>query len=476
MLDYNQALDFIHGLSVFGSKLGLNNIRKLLHLLDNPQKDIKTIHVAGTNGKGSTCAMIDSILRSANFCVGLYTSPYIEIFNERIQVNGKNISNSDLARLTTKVREKVLFMRENKLGFPTEFEVITAIGFCYFKEKSVDFLVLEVGMGGRLDATNVVTPVVSVITPVSLDHQQYLGDNLADITREKCGIIKSGIPVVTGPQEPDAMEIIRKTCGFKRCSLTEVGNTKVGLSHNIISHELITNNINNMIFNVRTSENNYSNLKISLLGVHQSDNAATAIGAIEQLGIDDSEIKRNAIYLGLEKTKWPARLEIISENPTILIDGAHNIAGIKTLKLALSQYFAHKKKILVLGILKDKDYKQILKEIVPGSDTIIFTEPLSQRALSSDLLVKEILNICSDSILLMQDKNHGTGKKTDDQKSIKVYSKKNIEDAIRLAFSLAAANDLIIFAGSLYLVGHVRTLLNDATFKKAFPFTPGKVL
>ena len=185
MLSYNQALDFIHGLNRFGVKLGLHNTTKLLELLGNPHQDMKIIHVAGTNGKGSTCAVIDSILRSAGYKVGLYTSPYLEVFNERMKVNGENIPDDDLARLTDKVSKTITYMRENNLGSPTEFEVVTAIGFLYFKEQAVDFLVLEVGMGGRLDATNVVKPLVSVITPISLDHQQYLGSTLRNIAREK---------------------------------------------------------------------------------------------------------------------------------------------------------------------------------------------------------------------------------------------------------------------------------------------------
>jgi dihydrofolate synthase/folylpolyglutamate synthase len=465
MLSYNQALDFIHGLNVFGTKLGLHNITKLLELLGNPHEGIKIIHVAGTNGKGSTCAMIDSIFRSAGFKVGLYTSPYLEVFNERMRVNGENISNGDLARLTDKVRETVIYMRENNLGSPTEFEVVTAIGFCYFKEQAVDFLVLEVGMGGRLDATNVVTPVVSVITPVSLDHQQYLGNTLTDIAREKCGIIKPGIPVVTGPQEPETMKVIEEISNSKGCSLTKVINTEVNIPPYMISYRLVNNDVKSMIFDLKTPQNSYLGLEIELMGRHQLDNAATAVGVVEELRFTGIDIKRNAIYSGLKEVKWPGRLEILNERPTILIDGAHNIAGVKTLKQTLVQHFSNKKKILVLGILKDKDYKEILKDIVTVADIIISTAPENPRALSAAKLSDIISDLFNDTVIRVDSRDAGIDKNACSAMSIKVYTEENIEAAVKLAHSLAAPEDMIIFAGSLYLIGHVRTLLNETSFR-----------
>lgn len=439
MLSYNQALDFIHGLNKFGTKLGLHNITQLLELLGNPQKNMKVIHVAGTNGKGSTCAMIDSVLRAAGYKVGLYTSPYLEVFNERMRVNGENISDDDLARLTDKVRKKVIYMRENNLGSPTEFEVVTAIGFLYFEEQTVDFLVLEVGMGGRLDATNVVTPLVSVITPVSLDHQQYLGNTIRDIAREKCGIIKPGVPVVTGPQEDEAMAVIEETCRALKCPLTKVINKKADSAPDTVSYEPKAGGVEGMTFDLFTPNAEYPDLQIGLIGRHQFDNAATAVCAVELL-ISQGEITKEAIYSGLKKVKWPGRLEVIREKPTVLIDGAHNIAGVKTLKAALEEYFKDQNKILVIGILEDKDYKEMLKELLPLADTVICTAPDNPRALSAARLSETALSILRDS-------------------QIKLYAKEKIEDAVKLAYSLAADEDMIVFAGSLYMIGHVRTLL-----------------
>jgi dihydrofolate synthase/folylpolyglutamate synthase len=441
MISYEEALDFIHGLNRFGTKLGLHNITKLLELLGNPHENIKIIHVAGTNGKGSTCAMIASILRSAGFKVGLYISPYLEVFNERMQVNGENISNEDLARLTEKVREKVFYMRENGLGSPTEFEVVTAIGFSYFKEQAVDFLVLEVGMGGRLDATNVVIPLVSVITPISMDHQQYLGSTLRDISREKCGIIKQGVPVVTAPQEDEAMAVIEDTCRERNCSLTKVINSSVSRSPDTISYRFVNGGIKGMTFDLYTPKTDYPGLQIGLMGRHQLDNAATAVAAVEPLGNSGVNLSREAIYKGLKGARWPGRLEIMKEKPTVLIDGAHNIAGIKTLKAVLEEYFYDRKKILVVGILEDKDYTEMLEELIPVADTVICTAPDNPRALSAARLAEAVSNIFQKS-------------------QIKVYAQEKIEDALKLASSLAADEDMVVFAGSLYMIGHVRTLLN----------------
>lgn len=441
MISYEEALDFIHGLNRFGTKLGLHNITKLLELLGNPHENIKIIHVAGTNGKGSTCAMIASILRSAGFKVGLYISPYLEVFNERMQVNGENISNEDLARLTEKVREKVFYMRENGLGSPTEFEVVTAIGFSYFKEQAVDFLVLEVGMGGRLDATNVVTPLVSVITPISMDHQQYLGSTLRDISREKCGIIKQGVPVVTAPQEDEAMAVIEDACRERNCSLTKVINSSVSRSPDTISYRFVNGGIKGMTFDLYTPKTDYPGLQIGLMGRHQLDNAATAVAAVEPLGNSGVNLSREAIYKGLKGARWPGRLEIMKEKPTVLIDGAHNIAGIKTLKAVLEEYFYDRKKILVVGILEDKDYTEMLEELIPVADTVICTAPDNPRALSAARLAEAVSNIFQKS-------------------QIKVYAQEKIEDALKLASSLAADEDMVVFAGSLYMIGHVRTLLN----------------
>lgn len=466
MLNYNQALDFIHGLNAFGTKLGLENITKLLEILGNPHKDMKIIHVAGTNGKGSTCAMIDSILRSNGYKVGLYTSPYLEVFNERMQVNGQNISDDDLARLTDRVQKAVFYMRENNIGSPTEFEVVTAIGFLYFSEQAVDFLVLEVGMGGRLDATNIAAPLASVITPISFDHQEYLGNTLSAIAREKCGIIKPGVPVVTSPQEPEAMQVIEETCERLNCKLfkvidedSKIENCK---SSDIVTYKLVKDDDDGLVFDLKTPAEEFKNLEIHLIGRHQLSNAATAVTAVKVLDMYKINIKREAIYAGLKNAKWPGRLEKISQNPLILIDGAHNIAGIKTLKDALTRYYKDKKKILVLGILKDKDYREMLKEIVPIADTVITTAPLSPRALDASELARAICEVLGERTVEINDNEHQYIAPDKMSTKTPIYSREKIEDALNLALSLAnSKEDIIVFAGSLYMIGYARTLIKS---------------
>lgn len=438
MMTYKEALEFIHDLNRFGTKLGLNNILKLLELLDNPHKNINVIHVAGTNGKGSTSAMIDKILQEEGYKVGLFTSPYLEVFNERIRINGKNISDEDLARFTEKVQEAVNYMRQNNIGFPTEFEVVTAIGLLYFKEKNVDIIVLEVGMGGRLDATNVVIPKVSVITPIDLDHQQYLGDSIEKIAKEKCGIIKKGVPVVSAPQESKALKVIEKTAKDRCCPLIKVSRDQQNQHVDTISFKIVSEDIKGSFFDLKTPKDSYDNLRINLIGAHQVENAATAIGAIEVLKDSGIKVKKESIYKGLQNTKWAGRNELLQENPFVLIDGAHNMAGIRALKDTIEKHFVDFDKILVLGILEDKDYEQMVKEISLVADTIIVTKPLSPRALSATKLAKCIL-------------------KHRNMKKVNVYKRSEINDAIDLAFDLSKKNDLIIFAGSIYLIGSVRS-------------------
>jgi dihydrofolate synthase/folylpolyglutamate synthase len=452
MLNYREAIEYIHTFNRFGTKLGLANISKLLEIIENPHKGIKIIHVAGTNGKGSTCSMIESILRAAGYKVGLYTSPYLEIFNERIRLNGVNIGDSDIVRLIKDIKHGITIMEQQGHNIPTEFEVVTALGFLYFKEKKVDFIVLEVGMGGRLDATNVVKPLVSVITPISYDHQQYLGETLQEIANEKCGIIKPDTPVVTAEQEAEAMSVICDTCLKNKCHLTAVSNSHVyGQELRPIKYRVNSDNLNGIVFDLETPEKSYKSLEIKMLGLHQAGNAAVAVGAVEALSQYGIQIGEEAIYTGLKSAKWPGRLETMGNNPILLIDGAHNLAGIKTLKDALERYFGSKTKILVLGILKDKDYFKMVKELTPIFDLIIATSPDSPRALSAEELKEAILESF----------------KSDDIESCsrpRIYARQKIHDAVALSLQNAAEEDLVVFAGSLYMIGSVRSILKKDNF------------
>lgn len=421
----------IHGMQRFGIKPGLFRIKKLLEILGNPQEDIKVIHIAGTNGKGSTSSMIDSILRAHGYRVGLYTSPYLEVFNERIRLNGENIADEDLVQHALEVFKALDVMEQQGIEPPTEFEVVTALAFSYYKDKDVDFLVLEVGMGGRLDATNVVVPLVSVITPISFDHKEYLGNTLEEIAREKCGIIKKKVPVVTSLQEDEAIKVIEETCKETDSKLYKVGEH--------IKFKLLNDDLSGQIFELCSIKNYYENLKITLLGRHQLSNASTAVGAVEVLSDYGIPVIKEKVAAGLYNAKWAGRFEILKEKPYVIIDGAHNEAGCEVLKKSVLNYFGGKRKIFVLGILKDKDYINMLKILVPIADMIITTKPESPRALTSKELKEAIEGLSL--------------------KNIPVINEDDIEKALEIALNCAKEDDIVIFAGSLYMIGKVRGLL-----------------
>ncbi len=433
-MKYNEALEYIHGTYKFGSKLGLSNIRMLLEKLGNPQDGLKIIHVAGTNGKGSTCAFINSVLSEAGNKVGLYTSPYLEVFNERIQINGNPIEDERLADLTQRVKEKVEILLSEGNTHPTEFEIVTAIAFCYFKEENVDILILEVGMGGRLDATNVIkNSLVSVIAPLALDHTQYLGETIGEIAREKGGIIKENGFVISATQPIEAEKVIREICKEKHAKLETVKT----YNYQIVRRSLKTYEFKSMILNIS------GNLKIELLGEHQIRNCILAVRVLEflvsQYGI---ELDSDVILRGLEKTRWPGRLEVVSENPCVIIDGAHNKHGAIVLSNFMEYHFNPKKRrgfktIGVIGVLEDKDVSGIIEETVHYFDSIIATEPENKRAMKAEDL-KALLEMSHDSV--------------DGIKSWK--------EAIEKALADANPEDCIVVYGSLYLIGYVRSFIS----------------
>ncbi|MFT9494782.1 bifunctional folylpolyglutamate synthase/dihydrofolate synthase [Anaerosolibacter sp.] len=430
-MNYEQALDYIHSIYKFGSKLGLDNINYLLQLMGNPQQGLKVIHVAGTNGKGSTCAYIRSVLAEQGFRVGLYTSPYLEEFTERIQINGVNIPKENLAEITTFVKEKVELMLSHGKNHPTEFEVVTAIGFEYFKRQKIDYLVLEVGLGGRGDSTNVIdAPLVSVITPIAYDHMDYLGDTLGKIAFEKAGIIKANCPVVTYLQKDEAMEVIEE--------VSKAVNAPINIAP-IKEIELVSYDDSGQCFHGFYGNEKIENLKISMLGEHQIENAAVALAALNILAsVHQIPISKKALYDGFMNAKWPGRLEIITRNPTTVIDGAHNVHGMQALAKTIKKLYAEKSMTLVIGILGDKDVEGMLGEIVPLASRIILTKPNNPRAMALDKLAEMI----------------GVYGKTA-KKSI------SISNAIQEALDCSTPDDLIVFCGSLYMIGDVRSILKE---------------
>ncbi len=428
-MNYNEALSYIHGTYKFGSKLGLENIKYLLELLGNPHMDLKVIHVAGTNGKGSTSTFINSMLIEEGYKVGLFTSPYLEEFTERIRINGNNMPKDDLAEVTELVKLKVEVMLANGRQHPTEFEIVTAIAMLYYKMKKVDYVVLEVGLGGRLDSTNVIeNTLVSVITPIALDHTEYLGDTLDKIAYEKGGIIKKNSCVVAHPQEKEAMKVIENISAEKESTLTiaPVETIKIKKYDEF-----------GITFDVNIEGVEFNDYEIELLGKHQVNNATVALTTIMALKkYHKIDVSEKSIRNGLKKAKWPGRLEVLKRNPTLLIDGAHNIHGARALKRSIQEIFNYDRLIAVIGVLGDKDVDGILSEIIPLCDTVIITKPNNPRAISLDKL-KEKIEALDRDVLMHED----------------------ISEAVDKSLEIAEQGDLVLYCGSLYMIGDVRSKL-----------------
>jgi len=446
-MNYEESRAYIKNTAKFGTKLGLERTEKILELLGNPHKRLKCVHIAGTNGKGSTTAMITNILVSAKYKVGSYISPFIEEFEERMQINNVNISKEDLSNIITEVSrvvEKVV-----KLGYsnPTEFEIITCAAFLYFYQNNVDFVVVEVGMGGRLDSTNVITPVLSVITSISLDHTQILGDTIDKIAYEKAGIIKGGIPVVIFPQQKQSDEVIEVICREKNSKLIRVPREsaiylgKVNLQEvAITSIEGTAYSNNNLItqkIKVQTLNNDYI-IDLALLGKHQLLNCSVAIHAIEELIGQREKISKENILMGLSNVVWPARMEVMNKKPLVVIDGAHNIDGIKNLAESIDMYFNYNKIILVLGILADKQVEEMIKIIVPKASRVITVTPHSERAELSAKLKVQV-----------------------DKYNTNCESIENYEEAYKKALSYCNQEDMLLVCGSLYMVGDMRRIIRN---------------
>lgn len=368
ILNYTEALEYIHGVNWTFCKPGLERIGSLCGSLGHPEKNLRFIHVAGTNGKGSTSVMLAGILQKAGYKVGLYTSPYIKEFNERMRIDGKNISNRELTEITEYIRPLADAMQDK----PTEFELITAIAFEYFSRNCCDVVVLEAGMGGRLDSTNIIEhSLLSVITGIALDHVAFLGDTVEKIATEKAGIIKRGCPVIFGGTDESAATVIERRA-------RELDSPFYRVNYNALTVNKMSLDGTELTFD------HYKNIHISLLGSYQPKNAALVLSAIDILRSQGMDISENAVREGLCTARWSARFEIISQDPLVVFDGAHNAEGIAAAVESIKLYFKDEKVYVLTGVLKDKDYKAIAKDISRVASKAFTMTPDNPRALSAN--------------------------------------------------------------------------------------------
>jgi len=415
---YQKCLDIIYKLGRFGIKLELDTISNILNLLDNPEKKYNIVHVAGTNGKGSTATYIASILQVAGFKTGVYTSPHLVRFNERIAINGRDISNDDVVNAYEAVHK--VDIGERKATF---FEITTAMGFYHFAKENVQWAVIETGMGGRFDATNIIKPKVSVITNLSIEHTEYLGNTIKALAKEKGGIIKTGTPVVTGVSQPSGLKVIKNIAKEK---LSEIYIYKKDFS--------ARKNSRQQYYTYKGLKQNFNHLIKPLPGAHQKENLSLALAACEVIfdNLDEKLVKK-----GLATTKWPGRLEHIQDQPLVIIDGAHNLKAARVLGKYLSSTLKNRKLTLVLGILDDKPYEKMVESLVPCADTIIITKAKIDRSLETSVLKKAVQNITKKRVIIIE----------------------NVKDAVTHAIDISRDEDAICIAGSLYVAGEAREQL-----------------
>jgi len=422
-MSYSGAVEYLYSLQKYGIKFGLSKTSNLLKAFGNPHHGQRYVHIAGTNGKGSVAAMVESILRTSGLKVGFYSSPHLVRFTERFRINGKEIPSETAASLVAELRAVI-----DPKHPPTFFEVTTAMGLIYFAREEVDLAVIEVGMGGRLDATNVIRPDVSVITNISLDHQVFLGRTLTEIAGEKAGIIKRGIGLITGATQPPVLEVFRKTCEDKGAPFWRVGLD--------IRYRGTGDKINYYGF-----KRNLHDVELGLAGSYQHRNAALALGVIELLERRGAQRSEEHIREGLKSAHWPGRLQVVSRDPLLILDGAHNPGAIRCLSEAIRGGFQYKRLILVLGIMADKDVPTILRGIVPMANHVLFTRPEYYRAAAPETLMQQALSL---------------GKPGEIQPTL--------AEAIEKAKQMAGRKDLILVTGSLFTVGEAMAVLDPETY------------
>lgn len=423
-MNYTETLAYLDSLGKFGINLGMERIEDLLKELNNPEQKVRTIHVTGTNGKGSVTSMITNILLVSGLKVGKFTSPHLVRYNERIEVEGEEISDEDFALVVTAVRRAVESVMAKGTDQPTQFEVLTAAAFLHFALQKLDYAVIEVGLGGLWDSTNVITPVVSVITNVSLDHTDRCGKTVEEIAMQKAGIIKDGVPVVTAA-EGDALGPIQAMALFKQAPLYIYGKAFTG--------QEVSSSMDGQTFTLSAGDY-HSNYDVKLPGAHQILNTAVAVVAAKLASKQDSRINELALHQGVALTKWPGRLERISQKPDVILDGAHNPAGAAVLRAALDKYYSGKKLCFIFGMMGDKDISQVITTLFRKEDTIYTVRAdEGSRAAEPEALAEQI----GSQAKAMHD----------------------LAEAYKRALAEVGEDGLVCVCGSLYLVGTFKKML-----------------
>ena len=431
-LTYESAVEYLDGLIKFGIKFGLERITALAHAFGNPHRNLRVIHVGGTNGKGSTAAFIASILHEAGYRTGLYLSPYVHDLRERIQINGAMISKDDFAGLVSEIQPIADDLAETDLGPVTEFEVKTMAAYLHFARQMVDFAVLEVGMGGRFDATNIVDPMVAVVTNVGLDHMERLGDTTEKIAFEKAGIIKMGTRVVTAVDDEPAWRVVLARCreqGAEAWRVLKSRSGKPGSPSADVQLRYVTKGDR---FSLHGADHHILGLRPGLAGAFQRVNAATAVAAILALERYEVRVPEAAISAGVANAYLPGRLEVIRDRPTVVLDGAHNPDAARALAASIKELFTYRRLILVVGMLSTHPADGFLSQIAPMASKIIATQSQWHLALPADALAAEARRFCKD-----------------------VEAIDRVPAALARALELASEEDLVLVTGSFYTIGEV---------------------
>jgi len=422
---YEESVNDLYGLQKYGIKFGLSKTTNLLEAFGNPHKDRKYVHIAGTNGKGSVAAFIASILKETGLKVGLYSSPHLVRFTERFTVNGEEISQNKATELIEELR--TAFSPEEP---PTFFEATTAMALVYFARENTDLAIMEVGMGGRLDATNVITPLVSGITNISMEHQEFLGNRLLDIAKEKGGIIKKGIDVVTAVTQSSVIRALETIAGDRGAPLWRVGKE--------IGYRTTASG-----FHYRGPGLRMRGLRLGLRGMLQARNAALALGMIERLVEKGIAVSEEDIRKGLQNTAWPGRMQVVGTNPTILLDGAHNPDALRALTHSIRDGFKYRRLVLVIGVMADKAIGEMMRAIVPLADYLVCTRPVYSRAAEPEVLMAKAAPF---------------GKPGE--------TAPFLTDALNRAKEMADPRDLIVVCGSLFTVGEALTYFDPENYGK----------